>query len=378
MEESVPPDPLEIAPSELQVAPIPVPLTALVGRRRDLSALITILLQPETRLVTVTGPGGVGKTRLAIAAASQLAPSFGDAVAFVSLAGVTDPDLVMQTVAATIGVQGGRGLDGLVQAIGRHRLLLVLDNFEHVLAAATAVATLIGACPGVVVLTTSRERLRITGEREYPLAPLRLSPDATMDTAGTGAGEIPAVALFVERVREVRPGFSLQPENAGVAIEICRRLDGLPLAIELAAARSKVLPLPALLGRLGRRLPLLTDGPRDQPARQQTLERTIAWSYGLLSAEEQRLFRHLSVFVGGFSIEAAEATQSTGELTLLSAREHEVMRLLAEGMSDRQIGEALFISHRTVMRHVANILAKLDVSSRGVASAWYTRQTEEP
>lgn len=296
----------------LETTPLPASMTALIGRLQELDGLTTLLREPGTRLVTVTGPGGVGKTRLGLEVASALGSSvddFPDGAAWVSLGAVTEPDLVYSTVVTALGLGDAPDAAAFRRAMTGRRVLLVLDNFEHLMAAAPTIPTLLGECPGITALVTSRERLRVRGEKEFPLAPLRLPSETPVATPGDAAAllTIPAVALLVERVRDVWPEFSFRPENAAAAADICRRLDGLPLAIELAAARAKVLSLPALLARLERRLPLLNDGPRDQPARQQTLERTIAWSYDLLTPDEQTFFRHLAVFSGGFTLEAAEA-----------------------------------------------------------------------
>jgi predicted ATPase/DNA-binding CsgD family transcriptional regulator len=291
--------------------PLPRFLATLVGRERDVAALQALLLRPDSPLVTLVGPGGVGKTRLAVRVAEEVAGTFTDGVAFVPLAAVRDPALVLPSIAQALGVReaGDRPLaDQLIGLLRDRSLLLVLDNLEQVLPAAPAVAALLAACPRLTVLATSRAPLRVSGERTFDVPPLALPGWAEGDSL-PGLADLArteAVRLFVERAQAARSDFALTDANAAAVAEICQRLDGLPLAIELAAARVGALPPAALLTRMEKRLPLLTEGPRDAPQRLRTMRDAVGWSHDLLDEHGQALFRRLAVFVGGFTLEAAE------------------------------------------------------------------------
>jgi predicted ATPase/DNA-binding CsgD family transcriptional regulator len=287
---------------------LPGQLTPLVGREQEMAAVCSLLLHPEVRLVTLTGLGGVGKTRLGIEVANSLLNDFVDGVCFVPLAPISDADLFVPAIAQALGIKevGERPVADLLQAHLRDKcLLLLLDNFEQVIAAAPRLSALLANCPHIKTLVTSRAVLHIHGEHEFPLLPLTL-PDLTHLPESEDLLHYEAVAFFLQCAKAAKPDFEMITANARTIAEICVRLDGIPLAIELAAARIKLLPLQTLLTRLGHRLQLLTSGTRDVPARQQTLRNTLAWSYDLLNTEEQRLFRRLSIFVGGCTLEAVE------------------------------------------------------------------------
>ena len=300
---------------------LPQPLTSFVGREAELRTVARLLQHPGVPLLTVTGPGGVGKTRLALEVARQLDDAFPDDMFFVSLAPISNPRLVLPTIAQHVGIRETGQLppsEQLQILFADQRSLIILDSFERVVDAAPQLTGLLAACPHLKMLVTSRIVLRVQGEQELPLTPLAL----VESTSVTSLHEIRAnesVELFVQRAKAVRPAFDLSPENAPLVAEICTRLDGLPLAIELAAARIRLLQPQGLLARLTHRLPLLTGGPRDAPTRHQTLQKTIAWSYDLLAIEEQRCFRQLAVFVDGFTEDAAHSVCDPISIDLLAS-----------------------------------------------------------
>jgi predicted ATPase len=288
---------------------LPVPSTPLVGRADNAATIRAYLIYRKVRLLTLTGAPGIGKTRLAIQVATELRGEFADGVFFVNLAPLRDPALVAGTLAAAIGLKETAGVPlaaSLQEYLRDKQTLLLIDNFEQVIEAAPVLAEVLATCANVQILATSRATLHLSGEHEFVVPPLAL-PDLRQSTGLAVVATSPAVALFVARAQMAQRAFMLTDANAATVASICRRLDGLPLAIELAAARVKLLPLPALLTRLENRLPVLTGGARDLPARQQTIHAAIDWSYRLLGAGEQALFARLGVFVDGCTLEAVEA-----------------------------------------------------------------------
>jgi predicted ATPase/class 3 adenylate cyclase len=293
---------------------LPAQPTPFIGRDRELAAVLGLLRREDVRLVSLTGAGGTGKTRLALQAAADVLDAYEHGVFFVDLAPIRDPDLVLPTVASTLGVKEEPDkalLDTLKDHLRGRQMLLVLDNFEQVVKAAPMVADLLAAAPRLKVLVTSREVLRLYGEHDYPVPPLGL-PEIRRKQTVAVLSQYEAVALFIQRAKAAKPDFEITEENAPAVAEICVRLDGLPLAIELAAARSRLLAPDAMLERLSNRLQALRGGARDLPARQQTLRGAIDWSYDLLDEDEKTLFARLGVFVGGWALEAAEAICGEG------------------------------------------------------------------
>jgi predicted ATPase len=316
---SVPPRPASLRGPR----PLPVSTTSLVGRERDIDEVAGLLSLPEVRLVTLTGPGGIGKTRLAVAVGERLRDRFGAGTVFVPLAEITQPELVMAAVGRAVGADlagAGSPLEALVEQFGDGAWLLILDNLEQVVRAAGDLGELLARCPGVAMLATTRTVLGLRAEREYPVPPLPLPADPASAPTGELAAS-PAVALFVDRARAVRHDFTLTQRNARAVAEISRRLEGLPLAIELAAARTRLLDPGALLGRLSRSLDALGTGTVDMPERQRTLRATVGWSVGLLDDAERSLLEVLAVFVDGWTIEAAAQVAGLDEERALELTE---------------------------------------------------------
>jgi predicted ATPase len=321
--------------------PLPVDATSLVGREDAIEEVAGLAGQPGVRLVTLTGVGGIGKTRLAVAVGERLGDRFGAGTAFVPLAAVTDPGLVLAGVARAVGAElagAGSPLEALAGYFGDDRWLLILDNLEQVVDAAGNLDALLARCRGVVILATSRTVLGLRAEREYPVPPLPLPADPATVPVEALAGS-PAVTLFVDRARAVRPGFTLTAGNSAAVAEICRRLEGLPLAIELAAARTRLLDPDALLGRLARSLDALGTGAVDLPERQRTLRATVEWSVGLLDDAERSLLEIAAVFVDGWTVEAAAQVAGLDEDRALDLTEalarHSLIHLDSAGGGPR-------------------------------------------
>jgi non-specific serine/threonine protein kinase len=361
--------------------PLPAQLTPFIGRELEIDDVAKLLARPDARLVTLTGPGGVGKTRLAIEIARTIADSYSDSIWFVDLSPIRDPEQVIPAIALTFGLPGRFDtLQALLVGLGpRTGGLLLIDNFEQVVASAPSIGSLLKGMPELKMLVTSREPLKIGGEREYPIAPLPLSA-ATGDLSPEQLGQLDSVRLFANRAQAVSPSFAVTPENSSEVAEICRRLDGLPLAIELAAARVKALPLPVMLDRLEQRLPLLVGDRRDAPERQQTMRDAIAWSYALLPPDEQTLFRRLGVFVGGFTLEAAEAIGAVGGAnvdilrTLSSLVDKSLVRL-----DFAALGGPRYLTLETIREFARELLLHSEECTdvRTAHAAWFTRLAEE-
>jgi predicted ATPase/class 3 adenylate cyclase len=362
---------------------LPVQPTALIGREREAAAAAALLRQADVRLLTFTGPGGTGKTRLSLQVAADLLDDFADGVFFVPLAPISDPALVASTIAGVLGVKEapGQALDaGLKAFVHDKQLLLVLDNFEQVVPAAPLVAAMLAGSPGLKALVTSREVLRVYGERDFPVPPLAL-PDPHRLPPLEQLTQYEAVRLFITRAQAVKADFQVTNDNAPAVAEICARLDGLPLAIELAAARSRLLPPQALLTRLTSRLKLLTGGGRDLPARQQTLRGAVDWSYDLLEPGEQALFARLALFVGGCTFEAAEAVCNAAgdlEVDVLDGLAALVDKSLLRQSEDAE-GEPCFLMLETIREYA---LERLDAtgyapSGRPAHAAYYLTLAEQ-
>ncbi len=359
---------------------LPAQTTQLVGRTAELDALRTLLADDGIRLVTLTGPGGSGKTRLALHAAAEAVEHFPNGVWLVSLEAVREATLLLPTIAQTLGLfeSGNRPLAAAIhEHLAGQRVLLVLDNFEQLLDAARTVSDLLEGSPGVQVLVTSRARLRIGAEHAFPVPPLAL-PDPRSLPALDALSQYEAVALFLERSRAVAPGFAVTEENAPAIAELCVRLDGLPLAIVLAAARVRMLPPQGLLARLGQRLDLLRSGARDRPERQQTLRATLDWSFDLLDANEKRLFARLSVFAGGFRLDAAAGVCDADLDSVEALLENSLLR-----SEERPDGEPRFFMLETIRDYGREQLEEEGVADdlRERHARWYAdwleRRTNE-
>jgi predicted ATPase len=364
---------------------LPVQRTAFIGREHEETALRQLLSREDARLVTLTGPGGIGKTRLAFQVARQIADQFPSGVCFVALSSVRDGELIASAIAKAVGAHEGanhspqESLNDYVRGL-EHPLLLLLDNFEHLVSSAPVVAQLLTAGPKLKILITSQAPLHVYGEHEFPVPPLTL-PDPKSAPSLELLSRLSSVALFVERAKAVKHEFALTNENASLVAAICARLDGLPLAIELAAARIKLLSPSAMLARLEKRLSLLTGGALDLPTRQQTLRSTVDWSYSLLNPAEQKFFRRLSVFSGGCTLEAAEAVcDAKGDLGLeaLDGMASMVDKSLAQHVEQTE-SETRFFMLSTIREYALERLAESDDESviRRAHAAYFLVLAEE-
>jgi predicted ATPase/DNA-binding SARP family transcriptional activator len=367
---------------------LPVLLSSFIGREKEIREVRTMMLRPDVRLLTLTGPGGTGKTRLSLAIAGEVINEFPDGVYFVPLSALRDPAMVLDAVAHTLGLRNAGDmtlLEILKFNLRDKHLLLVLDNFEHVVQAAPEVSALLTSLSQLKVLVTSRALLHVTGEHNYPVLPMHL-PDAEVALNAQRLAQNEAVQLFVDRAVAVKPGFTLTDQNAQWMVEICARLDGLPLAIELAAARIRLLPLQELRSQLEHRLNFLKGGAQDLPARQRTLRSTIEWSYDLLGMDEQVLFRRLAVFAGGCTVQAVEAIchtadeaghQSVPPLDVLSSLEKLVDQSLLQ-QSESQ-GTARFTMLDTIQEYALEQLTRSDEaeSIRQAHAYFYLELAEE-
>jgi predicted ATPase len=343
---------------ETRPSNLPTPGSAIVGRDKEIGEAKGLLLRKEVRLVTVTGPAGIGKSRLAVEVAREILEHFPSGPYFIPLAAVSDPNAIVNIIAQTLGVRETAAqpqietLKDYFRSSAGAPVLLLIDNFEHLLAAAPMLSELMGVAPHLKLLVTSRAALHVSHEHEFPVPPLAL-PDAKALPTLEVLSQYSAISLFIRRAEAVKPDFKLTEDNAVAIAEICSRLDGMPLAIELAAARTKLLSPSAMRTRLASRLQLLTGGARDLPARQQTLRQAIDWSYDLLNAPEQKLFRRLSVFVAGCTLEAVESvcdTKQDLELDILDGMSSMVDKSLMRQI-EQEDGEPRFVMLETIREY---------------------------